>query len=145
MKPFKWLDGDMSLERIFMFMGLGYAVVGEYHFTNVRLKNPHEPIPYISLARCDAVNFEVDNGRILKAEYVEISLTEIDFEIVFETYDFDKMEVVQCMVAQKDYLPPEYRAVIQDYFNKKTALKGDDSDDGQYMYTKSKNMLNSVY
>ena len=145
MKPFKWLDGDMSLERIFMFMGLGYAVVGEYHFTNVRLKNPHEPIPYISLARCDAVNFEVDNGRILKAEYVEISLTEIDFEIVFDTYDFDKMEVVQCMVAQKDYLPPEYRAVIQDYFNKKTALKGDDSDDGQYMYTKSKNMLNSVY
>ena len=145
MKPFKWLDGDMSLERIFMFMGLGYAVVGEYHFTNVRLKNSHEPIPYISLARCDAVNFEVDNGRILKAEYVEISLTEIDFEIVFDTYDFDKMEVVQCMVAQKDYLPPEYRAVIQDYFNKKTALKGDDSDDGQYMYTKSKNMLNSVY
>lgn len=145
MKPFKWLDGDMSIERVFMFIGLGYAVVGEYHFTGMRLRNPREPVPYISLARCDALNFEVDNGRILKADYVEISLTEIDLEIIMTMYEFEKLEIVQCMVAQKDYLPPEYRAVIQEYYNKKTALKGDDSEDGQYMYTKSKNMLNSVY
>ena len=145
MKPFKWLDGDMSIERIFMFIGLGYAVVGEYHFTGLRLKDPKEPIPYISLARCEALDFKVDNGRILQADYLEISLTEIDLEIVFDTYDFDKLEITQCMVAQKDYLPAEYRAVIQDYYNKKTKLKGDDSEDGTYIYTKSKNMLNSVY
>ena len=145
MKPFKWLDGDMSTERIFMFIGLGYAVVGEYHFTGIRLKNEREPIPYISLARCDALNFEVDNGRILRADYVEISLTEIDLEIILDTYEFEKVEIVSCMVAQKDFLPPEYRAVIQDYYNKKTALKGDDSEDGKYIYMKSKNMLNSVY
>lgn len=145
MKPFKWLDGDMSTERIFMFIGLGYAVVGEYHFTGIRLKNQKEPIPYISLARCEAVNFEIDNGRILKADYLEISLTEIDLEIILTMYDFDKLEIVQCMVAQKDYLPPEYRAVIQDYYNKKTALKGDDTEEGKYIYMKSKNMLNSVY
>lgn len=145
MKRFRWLDGDLSIERVFMFMGLGYAVVGEYHFTNVRLKDPKEPVPYISLARCEAREFELDNGRILKAKYIEISFTEIDFEIFYNMYDFDKMEIVQCMVAQKDFLPPEYRAVIQEYYNKKTSLKGDDSEDGKYMYTKSKNMLNSVY
>lgn len=145
MKPFKWLDGDMSIERIMMFIGLGYAVVGEYHFTGIRLRNEKEPIPYISLARCDAVDFRIDNGRILQADYLEISLTEIDLEIILDTYTFDKMEVAQCMVAQKDYLPAEYRGVIQDYFNKKTKLKGDDSEDGRYMYTKAKNMLNSVY
>ena len=145
MKPFKWLDGDTSVERVMMFIGLGYAVVGEYHFTNIRLRDPEEPIPYISLARCEALDFHVDNGRILDAKYLEISLTEIDLEIILSTYRFEKVEIVQCMVAQKDYLPPEYRAVIQDYYNKKTALKGDDSDDGIYMYTKSKNMLNSVY
>lgn len=145
MKPFKWLDGDLSIERVFMFIGLGYAVVGEYHFTNIKLKNEKEPIPYISLGRCDAIGFKLDNGRILKAEYIEISLTEIDLEIILDTYTFEKMEIIQCMVAQKDYLPEEYRAVIQDYFNKKTALKGDDSENGQYMYMKSKNMLNSVY
>lgn len=145
MKPFKWLDGDTSVERVMMFIGLGYAVVGEYHFTNIRLRDPEEPIPYISLARCEALDFHVDNGRILDAKYLEISLTEIDLEIILSTYTFEKLEIVQCMVAQKDYLPPEYRAVIQDYYNKKTTLKGDDSEDGIYMYTKSKNMLNSVY
>ena len=145
MKPFKWLDGDMSTERIFMFIGLGYAVVGEYHFTGIRLKNEREPIPYISLARCEALNFQVDNGRILEADYLEISLTEIDLGIILDTYTFDKVEIVSCMVAQKDYLPPEYRQVIQEYYNKKTALKGDDSEDGKYIYMKSKNMLNSVY
>lgn len=145
MKPFKWLDGDLSLERVFLFIGLGYAVVGEYHFTGIRLKNPKEPIPYISLARCEARNFKLDNGRILKADYIEISLTEIDLEIILDTYSFDKMEIIQVMVAQKDYLPSEYRAVIQDYYNKKTALKGDDSEEGKYIYTKAKNMLNSVY
>lgn len=144
-KPFKWLDGDLSLERVFMFIGLGYAVVGEYHFTGVRLKNPKEPIPYISLSRCDARNFKLDNGRILKADYIEISLTEIDLEIILDTYQFDKMEIVSCMVAQKDYLPIEYREVIQEFYNKKTALKGDDSEEGKYIYMKSKNMLNSVY
>ena len=145
MKPFKWLDGDTSPQRVFLFIGLGYAVVGEYHFTGLRLKNPKEPIPYISLARCEAQAFEVDNGRILKAGYLEISLTEIDLQIVLDTYTYDKMEIVQCMVADKDYLPAEYRAVIQDYYNKKTSLKGDDSEEGRYIYMKAKNMLNSVY
>lgn len=145
MKPFKWLDGDTSIERVCMFIGLNYAVVGEYHFTGLRLKDPDEPIPYISLARCKALDFELDNGRILKAGYLEISLTEIDLKIILDTYYFEKIEIVQAMIAQKDYLPPEYRAVIQGYYEKKTKLKGDDSDDGQYIYMKSKNMLNSVY
>jgi len=145
MKPFKWLDGDTSLERVCMFIGLDYAVVGEYHFTGLRLKDPDEPIPYISLSRCKALDFELDNGRILKAGYLEISLTEIDLKIILDTYYFEKIEIVQAMIAQKGYLPPEYRAVIQGYYEQKTKLKGDDSEDGQYIYTKSKNMLNSVY
>ena len=145
MKPFKWLDGDLSINRICMFIGLGYAVVGEYHFVNIRLRNEKEPIPYISLARCEAHNFRLDNGRILRADYLEISLTEIDLEIILDTYEFDKLEITQAMISKKDYLPQEYRAVIQDYYNKKTKLKGDDTEEGKYMYTKSKNSLNSVY
>ena len=144
MGPFRWLDG-LSIDRVCMFIGLGYAVVGEFHFTNIRLKDPKEPIPYISLGRCEAQDFELDNGRILRAGYLEIGLTEIDLEIILDTYEYDQMEIVQAMVAKKDYLPIEYRAVIQKYYNNKTKLKGDDSDDGKYMYTKSKNMLNSVY
>ena len=154
-KPFKWLDirqrtARKRIERVFQFIGLGYAVVGTYQFKNMRLKNHREPIPYISLSRCQAMGDEdiellLDNGRVLECAYMEISLTEIDLQIVLEQYTFDSFDVLEAMVSQKDYLPESYRAVIQEYYNKKTALKGDDTEDGKYMYMKSKNMLNAVY
>lgn len=154
-RPFKWLDitqrtAKKRVERVLQFIGLGYAVVGTYQFKNMRLKNHREPIPYISLSRCQALGTDdiellLDNGRVLECGYMEISLTEIDLEIVLDQYNYDFIDVIECMVAQKDYLPESYRAVIQDYYNKKTALKGDDTEDGKYMYVKSKNMLNAVY
>lgn len=154
-KPFRWLEiKDRTcvkrIERVFTFIGLGYAVVGTYQFKNMRLKNHREPIPYISLSRCQAMGNDdiemiLDNGRILQCAYMEISLTEIDLQIVLDQYTYDAFDVMECMVAQKDYLPESYRSVIQEYYNKKTALKGDNSEDGKYMYMKSKNMLNAVY
>lgn len=154
-KPFRWLEikqrtASARIERVMTFIGLGYAVVGTYQFKHIRLRNQREPIPYISLSRCNAmgdddIDLILDNGRILECAYMEISLTEIDLKIVMDQYIFDSMDVLECMVAQKDMLPSPYRAVIQDYYNKKTSLKGDQSEDGQYMYVKSKNMLNAVY
>lgn len=145
MKPFRWLDERLTLDRIFKFIGLGYAVVGLYQFKGLRLKNKKTPIPYISLGRCDALDFKLDNGRILECSYCEIALTEIDLEIILKQYAFDEIAVIDCMVAQKDFLPAEYRKVIQDYYDSKTWLKGSTTDEEQYLYTKSKNMLNSVY
>lgn len=155
MKPFKWLmlkhlSPANRVKRVFQFIGLGYAVVGRFKFTNVRLRNHKEPVPYISLSRCKAEGNKeypliTDNGRILECGFMSISLTEIDLKILLDQYTFDLMDVDEAMVSMKDYLPPEYREVIQSYYNKKTKLKGDDTDEGQYMYVKSKNMLNSVY
>lgn len=165
MKPFRWLDCRLTLERVFKFIGLGYAVVGLYQFKGLRLKNKKTPIPYLSLSRTESLMIreeeytdnkgrkkkktidcvKLDNGRILESYYTEVALTEIDLEIVLQQYIYDEIGIVECMVAQKDFLPEEYRAVIQEYYNNKTALKGDESDQGKYLYTKSKNMLNSVY
>ena len=145
MKPFRWLDERLNLDRIFKFIGLGYAVVGLYQFKGLRLKNKRTPIPYISLGRCEALNWKLDNGRILECEYCEIALTEIDLEIVLRQYTFDEIGIIEAMVAQKDYLPEEYRAVIQDYYNKKTVLKGAESDEEIMLYVRSKGSLNAVY
>lgn len=145
MKPYKWLDCLLTLDRVFKFIGLGYSVVGLYQFKGLRLKNKKTPIPYISLGRCECLGWKLDNGRILECAYCEIALTEIDLQIVLDQYVFDEIQIMDCMVAQKDYLPEEYRQVIQEYYTNKTKLKGDESDQGIYLYTKSKNMLNSVY
>ena len=149
-KPFKWLDLDhrsavARFKRILTFVGLGYAVVGRYQFKNIRLKNHRDPIPYISLSRCHALDFLLDNGRILEADYLEISLTEIDLKIILDQYTFSEIDVTAAMVADKGPLPEEYRRVIQEYYNRKTALKGDNTEDGKYIYMKSKGQLNAVY
>ena len=155
MNQFKWLMLNYRtpagrIERVLQFIRMGYAVVGRYSFKNLRLRNHKEPMPYISYCKCGAIGDEdkmlrLDNGRILECAYMEISLTEIDLEIILDQYVFDRIDVIKAMVSAKDYLPYSYRQVIQDYYNKKTALKGDDTEDGKYMYMKSKNMLNSVY
>lgn len=165
MKPYKWLDCRLNLDRVFKFIGLGYSVVGLYEFKGLRLKNKKTPIPYISLSRTETLMYKeeeytdskgkkkkrkvslvkLDNGRILESYYSRMALTEIDLEIILNQYYFDQIDIVRCMVARKDYLPEEYRRVIQEYYNNKTKLKGDDTDNGVYLYTKSKNMLNSVY
>ena len=145
MKQFKFLT-EPTVEKCCMYIGLGYAVVGRFRFTNIRLKNKREPMPYISLSRCQAQGFSLDNGRILKADYLEIALTEIDLEIILKQYVFDgKMQITECMIAQKDYLPASYRRVIQDYYDKKTILKGAETDDEKYQYARSKELLNAVY
>lgn len=166
MKPFKFLpilqkDPKARVSRVFQFIGLGYAVVGRYQFKNIRLKNKHEPVPYISFSRCSAkgadlnekgekVNKEdlflkLDNGRVLQCAFMEIALTEIDLKIVLSQYTYDVMDVVTAVVAEKDYLPIEYRKVIMKYYHDKTLLKGDKSPEGKYMYSKQKGMLNAVF
>ena len=145
MSKFRWLDDRLTLDRILRFLKLNYAVVGLYEFVNIRLKKKNTPIPYLSLARTESVGFRCDNGRLLYADFSRIALTEIDLEIVLDQYDYDLIDVKSAMVAQKGYLPEEYKAVIRKYYHNKTVLKGDDTEDGKYIYMKSKNMLNSIY
>lgn len=146
MKPYKFLC-SCDPESVFMYIGLGYSVVGRYRFTKIRLKNKKEPMPYISLSRCqESTGVLLDNGRILSADYIEAALTEVDLKIILKQYEFTgKFVVTECMVAEKDYLPAEYRSVIQDYYDKKTLLKGATSNDDKYTYARSKELLNAVY
>ena len=145
MTKFRWLDDRLSLDRILRFLKLNYAVVGLYEFTNIRLKKKSTPRPYLSLARTESIGFRCDNGRLLYADFSRMALTEIDLEIVLAQYDYDLIDVKSAMVAQKGYLPEEYKQVIRKYYHNKTILKGDDTEDGKYIYMKSKNMLNSIY
>ena len=144
MTPFKWINDRLTFDRISKFLGLGYAVVGRYQFTNLRLKKK-VVIPYLSLSRTQSYGFRLDNGRILEAEYVEVSLTEIDLKIVLKQYDYDKIAVMSAMVAQKHYLPDEYRKVIIKYYENKTRLKGVTDPESEYLYMKDKEKLNGIY
>lgn len=153
MRPFRWIDLEgltaaERIQRVYTYIGLGYAVVGTYQFKNIKLKDSRNPMPYISLSRCEVSytkGYKLDNGRILSAGYLEISLTEIDLEIINTEYTFSEINCTRAMESYKDFLPAPYRDVIMKYYRDKTGLKGDDSEEGHYTYMKSKEKINAIY
>jgi hypothetical protein len=124
------------------------AFLARIILTNVRLKNPLWGCPYIAEAKCKTVSFfsdlpkwqQVDNGRILAAEYIELTVNEVDFVILESEYDF-QYEITELWTARKSFLPDNFRALIMDEYRAKTALKGVD----EYLYGKRKNRFNSLY
>lgn len=126
-----------------------YCVIMDVVFRNIEL-NYDVAIPYIPVDKCwkqeEIVN---DNGRILKAKSITMSLTNIDLDIIRKTYHFygDRSErgfmITKAYYAKKGKLPIEMRNTMMSYFHDKTMLKG--IDNKEYEYAKSKNKLNSTF
>lgn len=155
MTAFREMEPPVTMKQISFLIGLGRAVVGTYVFKELRLRDPHNPIPYLSLSKCGTTQTEdfpllLDNGRILEAYTCETTLTELDLEIVTKQYTFSEVGCLKAITAQKDYLPEAFRNVVLDYYRKKTELKGcekwsTNKDYDIYMYNRSKERLNSTY
>jgi hypothetical protein len=133
------IDNEEDFNRI----NKKYCTIGRYLFYNIKIKKS-VPIPYIPSAKCNSSSKTVVyNGRILEAEMIEISLTNIDFDIIEKQYDFESMYVKDLYVARRGKLPKELREQILHYYDLKTQLKG--SEEHAYEYMKAKNRLNGIY
>lgn len=111
---------------------------------DVKLKDPMWGAPYLAKAKCRNIkNCENDNGRVLSAEYLETTLTDIDFKIVLDEYEFSWIEFVDFYHCRYGLLPKQLRETVLEYFRRKTELKGVSGEELYYM--KAKNKLNSVY
>lgn len=121
---------------------------GKGFIAEITLKNPktQAPIPYLAIDHClcDILNVTNDNGRILNCDgNVTTWITDPDFNIIREQYDYDELIVNKCYTWNLDILPIELRKVISEYFVMKTKLKGVDGQ--EYYYGKAKNKLNGIY
>lgn len=120
------------------------ALIFRASFWKIRLRDEYWGCPYIPLDKTrGATGYINDNGRILKADFLSMTLTDIDFAILEREYVWEKMDVYDMQAASYGKLPPELIAVTIDYYKKKTALK--DVPGQEVYYTKNKNMLNSIY
>lgn len=118
------------------------AYIFDAEFTNIRLKNYWFPMPALQLSKVENVVDPVtDNGRILEAASCKITLTEIDFEIIYKYYDFDDCKITNCEFAAKDYLPRWITDYIYKIFQEKTMYKGGDP----VIYAIKKAKLNCIY
>jgi len=120
------------------------AVLMRVSMTNVRLRDPFWGAPYLSKDKCrNQHNALYDNGRILKADYIETTITDIDFKIILEEYDFDDFVPFDVAHARYGILPPALLDIIIKYYETKTGLKNVEGQDLYYM--KSKNKINAIY
>lgn len=121
-----------------------YAVLMDVSFSMISVKTLNT-IPYIPTAKCTGISSDVrtDNGRVLEASSLSIVITDIDYKIIKDVYDFseDSIEVRSCYVSKYGYLPDELRKeIIHQYFNKTTKKDGD-----EYYYMKIKNKFNANF
>ena len=132
------IESEKELEHL----SAAYCTIGRYCFTNVKVKK-NVPIPYIPVSKITTNNCTAFNGRVLKADYVNISLTNIDYEIIKSQYEFDELYVKDFYIARKGELPKELKDVIMKYYENKTTLKG--IIEFIYEYFTSKQKLNSIF
>ena len=125
---------DKRIER-------GLAVVIEVKLENVKLKDRYWPVPYLSVSKCrNASKVVKDNGRVISAESLETTITDIDLKIIRDEYECD-ITVLDGYMSRYDYLPDAFRDLIKKYYQEKTDLKTGD----QYQYFLRKCLLNSLY
>lgn len=101
------------------------AWIAQIKLTNVRLKEDQYN-PYLSISKCrNLQGVDPDNGRVWKASELETTVTDIDFSIIEECYDFDSIEIIEdtLYTARYGYIPDDVRSVIMEYFTVKPNLK----------------------
>ena len=57
---------------------------------------------FLSFSKCDSIkNYKCDNGRVLSAEYVKLTMTNVDYEVFLQCYRMDDMQILSCFLMLK--------------------------------------------
>lgn len=128
-------------EEFFVYMN-DYLCVFDIRFDNLMCKETHENP--ISVSKCwKKSNVVENNGRVVSADMVCMSITNVDYNTFSMFYTWDSITISNLYVYTKNYLPTELVKCILDLYEKKTVLK--DVEGAEIEYLKSKEMINSVY
>ena len=117
-----------------------FAYLMKVRFTNVKTKYYNT---FISMSKCKNIEGgKYDNGRILKADSFETTITDIDFNIILSAYNCE-YEIIECYFSFYDYLPIQFINFILSKYIIKTQYKGIESKKLEYNLEKAK--FNSLY
>ena len=137
-----WEDVAGEIQR-------GRAVLLRVGFHNIRLKKVIDD-PYISVTKCRYSDFTkpigaktLDEDRLLKADYIECAITDIDLEIIDDQYEWDDYIIYWAMSSRYGFLPQPLVDVVINLYKKKTMLRDVPGHEIEYIHAKQE--LNSVY
>lgn len=79
----------------------------------------------ISQSKCNEIyNGRYDNGRVISADYLIITVTDIDIKHIVRFYRFTNYEIIEAYFSHKQYLPEKFYNFILEKYQDKTKLKG---------------------
>lgn len=88
-------------------------------------------------------NDVVDNGRLVSADYIILTITEVDLDVITKSYKYESYEILECYYSYKKYLPRKFINFILDKYVLKTKYKND--PEHELEYAKEKSLFNSLY
>ena len=134
--------GDKDSEFILRNMN-DYAFYFRLIINEPKLKDDFVAMPCLQKSKCVVdINSIVDNGRILKAEQVQIYVTEQDLSVIMEQYKNKGIICTEIQCAKKDYLPRWFTDYAYSLYVDKCKLK---NSPDQVLYNLQKAKLNSLY
>ena len=101
---------------------------------------------YIPFSKCRAIKgYHLSNGRVVSADTLTMTMTEIDYEIIRRTYKFDesKSRLGYCIRYRRGYLPTPIVKAVLELYKDKTELKGVEGQEDYYQLRKE--LLNACY
>lgn len=126
----------------FYYLIKNFCCVFNIIFHKIKNKFLFEQI--ISRSKCFICeNASINNGRIVNADKIGLSITNIDFEDICKFYDYEEIEIRDIYIYEKNYLPKCFIETILQLYEDKTKLKGVNGKEVEYLH--SKEMLNSLY
>ena len=137
---------DLNLDYIIRCMDIRHkALLLRIGIKNLKLRNDFWGCPYLSIDKCRNLHHAIDtedNGRILTADYLETTVTDIDFKIILEEYSGEIIFLSGWYSSYKKLPDPLINEVVK-YYKDKTNLKGVEGQ--EIYYDKAKALLNSCY
>ena len=132
-----------SYDEFVKFLTVRRLAVVDVELWDIETK-PEVPDDYLSDSRArKKQGVEQNNGRIHKASYINVLLTNIDLEMVVKSYSFTSIRINSGWFYYKEYLPKEIIECVLEFYEKKTTLKGVKGMEAEYLLKKG--MLNSCY
>ena len=119
-----------------------YCCLFDVEFKNLTPKFINEN--YISLSHCyQHEKAVVNNGRVVSADKIVTTITDVDYTVIEKTYDWDSMTIYNFRIYNRGYLPTNFVKSILKLYSDKTTLKGVEGKEVEYLV--SKGMLNACF
>lgn len=135
--------GEVKKPKQFKALLSKYCCLFTVTFTGIY--QVFEAESYISVSKCTSISddYIAQNGRLCEASYCTINITELDFDIISQVYDWQEIHIFNMRIYERGYLPKSFIMSVLELYAAKTTLKG--VPDRAVEYLIKKGMLNSTY